>query len=89
MADEQREPWPPVTTAEAHRLWREVLSQALDDALHGRVVYGERCSSAEYVDTTNPDFCRVCENAGFDPAYVVRKFTDYTLAPQEGTPCLA
>lgn len=60
------------------KLWKAVLSQGVYEACNERhhalpLTFGEYRSALEWVDLTNRDFCLVCNLAGYDPKYIVRK----------------
>jgi|TARA_B100001093_G_scaffold500851_1_gene551791 hypothetical protein len=60
------------------RLWKAVLSQGVYEACSKRaqalpLTYGEMRSALEWIDISNRDFVTVCQFAGYDPRYILRK----------------
>ena len=60
------------------KLWKAVLSQGVYEACSKRynalpLTYGEMRSALEWIDLSNRDFCLVCNLAGYDPRYILRK----------------
>ena len=78
VVDDEDSDYPPITTAEARRFWRGVLAQAVQDALAeiaGNTVDRgyDLMGSIGYVSLDNPDFVEVCDNAGIEADYFIRK----------------
>ena len=61
-------------------LWRSVLLQAFRDYLSydprktSIDRYNDHLDLKKWFDTSNKDFCLVCELAGYEPAYVLERF---------------
>ncbi len=60
------------------KLWKAVLSQGVYEACSKKysalpLTYGEMRSALEWMDIANGDFCSVCQMAGYDPRYILRK----------------
>ena len=95
VVDEDND-YPPVTTAEARRFWRGVLAQAVQDALAesaGNTADRgyELTGSLAYVSLDNADFVEVCDNAGIEADYFIRKLLalkplDFTRRLMVGVP---
>ena len=63
------------------KLWKAVLSQGIYEACSKKysalpLTYGEMRSALEWMDIANGDFCSVCQMAGYDPRYILRKAKD-------------
>ena len=63
------------------KLWKAVLSQGVYEACSKKynalpLTYGEMRSALEWMDIANGDFCSVCQMAGYDPRYILRKAKD-------------
>ena len=64
-------------TPPEQRLWRAVLTQALEDAFGPERYEKTKAIKQEAVDFltnySDVSFINVCENAGFDPSFIKRK----------------
>ena len=63
------------------KLWKAVLSQGVYEACSKKynalpLTYGEMRSALEWISLSNKDFCVVCQFAGYDPTYILRKAKD-------------
>lgn len=67
-------------------LWRAVLLQAIEDAMHGASFTSGNTNKEQLIRDTyttrawltkaNPDLAEVCHLAGFDPAFIMRKMRE-------------
>jgi|TARA_R100000995_G_C3408844_1_gene88382 hypothetical protein len=60
------------------KLWKAVLSQGVYEACSEKhrtlpLTYGEMRSALEWIDLSNRDFRIVCQFAGYNPGYILRK----------------
>jgi len=73
---------PKTTIRGEQALWRAVITQALMDASSNSKkseLQYEKSQASCWLDRNSPDFCTVCDYAGFDPIYV-RRQTQKALA---------
>lgn len=70
---------PPNPTCREQAVWRAVLMQAITDAFsQSRKPYAQRCKreALVWLRGNSQDFRRVCEYAGYDPAYLHGKISN-------------
>ena len=60
------------------RLFTAVLSQAVHDATSTHVPKLDREAAQHFLTHNNSDLTTICEGAGRDPAYIVRKVQECT-----------
>ena len=74
--DTRIEPDHPITVPEAARLWREVLEQAVRDAIDPRDTDrdDDLTTAPQWFSMKSDHFIVVCENAGFDPEVFLEQY---------------
>ena len=66
------------------RLFTAVLSQAVHDATSTHVPKLDREAAQHFLTHNSSDLNTICEGAGFDPAYLIRKVQECTSTDRGG-----
>ena len=69
------------------KLWKAVLYQGVFEALSFRhnaipLTDQEKKTTRSWIDLNNTDFKEVCENAGYDPIFIIKKIKKVLTSKQ-------